>query len=174
MTTDVAWWFLDTRPGGDDATTHALSSDIRLLLTAADLLTGAEGLAAWSKDGPPAVLKMTCEPPDVVLRRLVTTVTPRDLPGGFAPLWGACAALWKQGKPAGLEQGLSHVADEDTQAAHTALKFCRDHGMGVPYMAPVAAERLLRYAVAASTYREAQKAAAMARDGQRTVLDGVV
>lgn len=148
-------------------------ADIRLLLTASDLLTGVEGLAAWSKDGPPAVLKMTCEPPDVVLGRLVSTVTARDLPGGFAALWGACAALWKKGKPATLEQGLSHVPDEHDQAARTALKFCRDHGMGVPYMAPVAAERLIRYRENQKTLREAREIAAKAAAETWRVFDGV-
>lgn len=149
--------------------------DERLLLTAADLLTGAEELARMRKEGTPAVLlRAGCEAPEIVLARLWATIRHTDLPGGFGPLWGAAAALWRKGKAATLEQAASSVQDHDGAAASTALRYCRAHGMGVPYMAPVAAERIVRFRESQRTQREALEIAAKASSEAGRAFHGVV
>lgn len=154
---------------------RAWSHDERLLLTCSDLLTGAEDLARMRKEGTPEVLlRAGVEPPEVVLARLWATIRHSDLPGGFGPLWGACVALWRKGRAATLEQGAGMVLLEDKDAASTALRYCRNHGMGVPYMAPVAAERIIRHRESQRTQREATEIAAKAAAESARVFDGVV
>lgn len=152
-------------------------TDPKVLLCCADVLTGAETLAQWRAHGVPETQARLFDPPvdpAALLERLLATLTHQDMLGGFAPLWGAAAALWRRGKNVTLETAATHVQGQDRDAARSALRYCRAHGMGLALTAPVAAARLVRFTEARRVYSQAQEAAVQALSEASEAFLGVV
>lgn len=150
------------------------AATLRHALLVADVLTGVEELADFAIDGThPIVLAGRPDPAPQQFRTIVETVLPADLGGGAGAIWEACLPVWRNGESLALEVAVDDVPDTDRIAASHALRFAREHGMGVAYQALPAARRLLAERAAFHRFDEALHAAADALTEIEMLLQGV-